>query len=112
MRIFGFAQERTARPADDKTTTNPYIVLDILIRILQLLLSLTILVTIHELGHYLASALLGGKCRWKQEMFQPYNLRQFLGYALPAMNLHDGKLEVEIGSIVALRQQQLGSVAS
>ena len=36
-------------------------VLDILIRILQLLLSLTILVTIHELGHYLASKAFGAR---------------------------------------------------
>ena len=49
-------------PADDKTTTNPHtFVLDILIRILQLLLSLTILVTIHELGHYLASKAFGAR---------------------------------------------------
>ena len=49
-------------PADDKTTTNPHtFVLDILIRILQLLLSLTILVTIHELGHYLAAKAFGAR---------------------------------------------------
>ena len=35
--------------------------MDILIRILQLLLSLTILVTIHELGHYLAAKAFGAR---------------------------------------------------